>query len=282
MMGRLDGKVAVITGAGTGVGRSAMVILAREGAQVVGASRTQANLDETLQLVEKEGGQGVVVAADLSQDEGAGKLIDTAVASFGGIDVLVNCAGVGWSFGVAYEGTMAPIDVTTPEQWNQVVGINLGALFLCSRRVIPEMRKRGGGSIVNISSVAGTRSLVDAHAYVACKGAINSLTRSMAQAYVKDGIRTNTVAPGFIDTPMIAPVMGAFDDPVVADLLCPMGRAAHPDEIANCVLFFASDESSYCNGALLEADGGTTMRMFAVPPLPEVAENVDPDHEPVP
>lgn len=281
-MGRLDRKVAVITGAGSGVGRSSMVILAREGAQVVGASRTQANLDETLQLVEKEGGQGTVVAADLSTDEGADRLIKTAVETYGGIDILVNCAGVGWSFGVAQPGTMAPVDITTVEQWNEVVGINLGAVFLCSRRAIPEMRKRGGGSIINISSVAGTRSLVDAHAYVACKGAINSLTRSMAQAYVKDGIRTNTVAPGFIDTPMIAPVMGAFDDAVVADLLCPMGRAAQPDEIANCVLFFASDESSYCNGALLEVDGGTTCRMFAVPPLPDVADDVDPAHEPVP
>jgi NAD(P)-dependent dehydrogenase (short-subunit alcohol dehydrogenase family) len=279
-MGRLDGKVAVVTGAGSGVGRATMVLFAREGAQVAGASRTQSNLDETMQMVEKEGGQGVVVAADLSTDEGAQRLINTAVESFGGIDILVNCAGVGWSFGVEYEGTMAPLDATTPEQWSEVVGINLGAMFLCSRQAIPHMRKRGGGSIVNISSVAGTRSLVDAHAYVACKGAINSVTRSMAQAYVRDGIRTNTVAPGFIDTPMIAPVMGAFDDPVIADLLCPMGRAAQPEEIANCVLFFASDESSYCNGAILEVDGGTTCRMFAVPPMPEAP--VDSEHEPVP
>jgi NAD(P)-dependent dehydrogenase (short-subunit alcohol dehydrogenase family) len=279
-MGRLDGKVAVVTGAGTGVGRATMVLFAREGAQVAGASRTQSNLDETMQMVEKEGGQGIVVAADLSTDEGAQRLINTAVESFGGIDILVNCAGVGWSFGVEYEGTMAPLDATTPEQWSEVVGINLGAMFLCSRQAIPHMRKRGGGSIVNISSVAGTRSLVDAHAYVACKGAINSVTRSMAQAYVGDGIRTNTVAPGFIDTPMIAPVMGAFDDPVIADLLCPMGRAAQPEEIANCILFFASDESSYCNGALLEADGGTTCRMFALPPMPEAP--VDSEHEPVP
>lgn len=282
-MGRLDGKVAVITGAGTGVGRASMALFGREGAQVVGGARTQANLDETMQLVDKEGGQGAVVACDLSTDEGAQKLIDAAVKQFGGIDVLVNCAGVGWSFGVAQPGTMGAIDQTTPEQWWGVININLGAAFRCSRLAIPEMRKRGGGSIINISSVAGTRSLVDAHAYVACKGAINSLTRSMAQAYVGDGIRTNTVAPGFIDTPMIAPVMGAFDDPVIADLLCPMKRAAQPEEIAACNLFFASDDSSYCNGALLEVDGGTTCRMFAVPPMPATEEaGVDPAHEPVP
>jgi NAD(P)-dependent dehydrogenase (short-subunit alcohol dehydrogenase family) len=281
-MGRLDGKVAVVTGAGTGVGRATMVLFAREGAKVVGGARTQANLDETLQLVEKEGGQGVVVACDLSTDEGAQRLIRTAAESFGGIDILVNNAGVGWSFGVAYPGTMGPIDGTTPEQWWEVVNINLGAAFRCSHLAVPEMRKRGSGSIINISSVAGTRSLVDAHAYVACKGAINSLTRSMAQAYVGDGIRTNTVAPGFIDTPMIAPVMGAFDDPIVAELLSPMKRAAQPEEIANAILFFASDEASYCNGALLEVDGGTTCRMFAVPPVPQGEETVDPEHEPVP
>jgi meso-butanediol dehydrogenase / (S,S)-butanediol dehydrogenase / diacetyl reductase len=282
-MGRLDGKVAVITGAGSGVGRACMALFGREGAQVVGASRTQSNLDETMRLVEKEGGQGTVVATDLSTEEGADRLIKAAVDSYGAIDVLVNCAGVGWSFGVAQPGTMAPIDQTTPEQWNEVVNINLGAVFRCSRRAIPHMRKRGGGSIVNISSVAGTRSLVDAHAYVACKGAINSLTRSMAQAYIGDGIRTNAVAPGFIDTPMIAPVMSAFDDPIVAELLCPMKRAAQPEEIANAVLFFASAESSYCNGALLEVDGGTTVRMFAVPPVPGAEEShVEHPHEPVP
>jgi NAD(P)-dependent dehydrogenase (short-subunit alcohol dehydrogenase family) len=282
-MRRLEGKVAVITGAGSGVGRAAMVLFGREGAFVVGASRTQKNLDETMQLVENAGGKGVVVAADLSTDDGAARLINTAVETFGGIDILVNCAGVGWSFGVAQPGTMAPLDETTVEQWNEVVGINLGGLFLCSRRAIPEMRKRGGGSIVNISSVAGTRSLVDAHAYVACKGAIMSLTRSMAQAYVKDGIRTNCVAPGFIDTPMIAPVMGAFDDPVIAELLCPMKRAATADEIANVCLFFASDQSSYCNGATLDVDGGTTVRMFAIPPMAEADEGtIDPEHEPVP
>jgi NAD(P)-dependent dehydrogenase (short-subunit alcohol dehydrogenase family) len=268
-MGRLSGKTAVITGAGTGVGRATMVLFAREGAQVVGGARTRANLEETLRLVEKEGGgAGAIVECDLATDAGAADLVNAALEAFGGIDILVNNAGVGWSFGEAKPGTMSPVDVTSPEQWWEVVNINLGAAFRCTRLVVPEMRKRGGGSIVNISSVAGTRSLADAHAYIACKGAINSLTRGMAHAYAADGIRTNTVAPGFIDTPMIASVVGAFDDPTIADLLCPMKRAARPEEIAACNLFFASDESSYCNGALLEVDGGTTARMFAVPAAP--------------
>ena len=121
---------------------------------------------------------------------------------------------------------MNPIESTSLEDWNRVLGINLGSVFLTSRAAIPHMRARGGGSIINLSSVAGTRSLVDAHTYVAGKGAVNSLTRGMAQTYAADGIRTNTVAPGFIDTPMVASVIGAFDDPVVAGLLCPMGRPA--------------------------------------------------------
>ena len=163
---------------------------------------------------------------------------------------------------------MDAIETTSLEDWNRVLGINLGSVFLASKAAIPHMRTRGGGSIINLSSVAGTRSLIDAHTYVAGKGAVNSLTRGMAQTYAVDGIRTNTVAPGFIDTPMVASVIGAFDDPVVAGLLCPMGRAAQPEEIAACCLFFASDDASYCNGACLEVDGGTTSRMFALPPPP--------------
>jgi len=163
---------------------------------------------------------------------------------------------------------MDAIETTSLEDWNRVLGINLGSVFLASKAAIPHIRTRGGGSIINLSSVAGTRSLIDAHTYVAGKGAVNSLTRGMAQTYAVDGIRTNTVAPGFIDTPMVASVIGAFDDPVVAGLLCPMGRAAQPEEIAACCLFFASDDASYCNGACLEVDGGKTSRMFALPPPP--------------
>lgn len=268
-MGRLDGKVAVIGGAGTGVGRACMVLFAKEGANVVGGARTQANLDETLSLVQAEDGKGAVVAADLSTEDGVEALFSTAIDTYGGVDILVNSAGLGWSYGEMKPGSMDPVETTSLEDWNTVLGINLGSVFLCSKAAIPEMRKRGGGSIVNLSSIAGSRSLIDAHAYVAGKGAVNSLTRGLAHAYASDGIRTNTVSPGFIDTPMVASVMGAFDDPVVANLLSPMGRASQPEEIAYCCLFFASDESSYCNGAYLEADGGSGARMFALPPEPE-------------
>jgi NAD(P)-dependent dehydrogenase (short-subunit alcohol dehydrogenase family) len=128
--------------------------------------------------------------------------------------------------------------------------------------VLPKMLEAGRGSIVNMSSMAGITGLYDAHAYTAAKGAILNLGRSMAISYCKQGVRTNTVCPGFVDTPMIAPVVGAFDDPAVAAALCPMGRPAQPQEIASAILFLASDEASYVNGAMLVVDGGCTARSF--------------------
>ena len=124
------------------------------------------------------------------------------------------------------------------------------------------MLEQGSGSIVNTSSMAGVTGLYDAHAYTAAKGAITNLTRSMAIAYGKQGVRTNAVCPGFVDTPMIAPVIGVFDDEATAASLSPLGRPAQPEEIANALLFFASDESSYCNGSVLLVDGGCTARSF--------------------
>ena len=155
-----------------------MVMFAKEGAKVVGASRTQSALDETLRLVESAGGEGAVVAADLSTEDGAASVILSAGDRFGGLDVLVNAAGVGYSYGATKPGSMDPVETTSLENWNAVLGINLGSVFLATRAAIPQMRKRGGGSVVNVSSVAGTRSLADAHTYVAGKGAVNSLTRS--------------------------------------------------------------------------------------------------------
>jgi NAD(P)-dependent dehydrogenase (short-subunit alcohol dehydrogenase family) len=131
------------------------------------------------------------------------------------------------------------------------------------RAALPRMLERGSGSIVNVSSMAGVTGLYDAHAYTAAKGAIANLSRSMAISYAKQGVRTNTICPGFVDTPMIAPVVNIFDDEATAAALSPMARPARPEEIANAILFFASDESSYCNGATLLVDGGCTARAFA-------------------
>ena len=260
-MGRLQDKVAVITGAGTGIGRACMELFAKEGATVVGCSRTQKNLDETLELVKAAGGEGMVVAADVATEEGTSKVIDAAIKAYGRIDVLMNGAGVGYSWSAQSPNSMGDIVTSPPDKWREVMAIDLDSIYLMSRLAVPEMKRHGNGSIINISSVLGLMGNHDAHAYTAAKGAIVNLTRSMCSTFALDGIRTNCVAPGFIDTPMIATHVSMFDDEPTADRLCPMHRAGRPIEIAYMCLFLASDEASYCNGATFVVDGGTTSRI---------------------
>jgi NAD(P)-dependent dehydrogenase (short-subunit alcohol dehydrogenase family) len=256
-MARLEGKVAIVTGASTGIGRATFELFAREGAQVVGAARTQSKLDEALAAVEQQGGKGVVVAADLSKDEDAGRVIDAAVGTFGGLDVLVNNAGVGYSYGEVRPGSMAALADAPLEEWHHVMGINLNSVVFMCRRAIPELRKRGGGSIVNVASIWGLSGAADAHAYTTAKGGIINLSRSLAVAYGRENIRTNALCPGFIDTPMIAPVVGALNEENYAYTWNPLGRTGRPEEIAYGALFLASDEASYCNGTAMVIDGGT-------------------------
>lgn len=261
-MGRLDDKVAVITGASTGIGRATMELFAREGATVVGCARTQSKLDDAMAAVTAAGGTGTVVATDLSTDEGAAKVVDAAMEAYGRVDVLVNNAGVGWSFGEANPGTMAKVHNTTPADWRLVMAIDLDSYFFVARRCLASMLANGKGSIVNVASMGGLTGLYDGHTYTAAKGAVVNLTRSMAISYAREGVRTNNVCPGFIDTPMIASVTPAFADPATAIQLSPMARPGTAEEVAAANLFFASDESAYCNGATLVVDGGTTARSF--------------------
>ncbi len=260
-MSRLQNKIAVITGAGTGIGRACMQLFAAQGATVVGCSRTQKNLDDTLALVTGDGGTGMVVAADLSSEAGAQKLIDATLAEYGRIDVLVNAAGVGYSWANESEGSMGSVTDTPPDKWREVMAIDLDSVYLVSRLAIQAMQKQGSGAVVNIASVLGLVGNPDAHAYTAAKGAIINLTRSMCATYTADGIRTNCVAPGFIDTPMIASHVSLLEDEAVADRLCPMHRPGQPEEIAQGCLFLATDEASYVNGTTLVIDGGTLARI---------------------
>ena len=161
---RLEGKVAIVTGATTGIGRATFELFARHGALVVGAARTQSKLDEALAAVEQQGGKGVVVAADLSRDEDAGRVIDTAVREFGGLDVVINNAGVGYSYKNVREKSMEPLVDTPLEEWDHVMGINLGSVVYMCRRAIPEMRKRRAGYIVNVASIWALAGAADPHA----------------------------------------------------------------------------------------------------------------------
>jgi NAD(P)-dependent dehydrogenase (short-subunit alcohol dehydrogenase family) len=259
-MDRLKGKVAIITGAGTGVGRACMKIFAAEGAKVVGVSRTQKNLDETLAAVKAAGGEGMVVAGDLAKPEAAEKVVAETLKAYGKIDVLVNSAGVGYSWLEKSPGSMGPVTDTTPEKWHEVMAINLDSTFYMCRQVIPHMQKQKTGSIVNVTSISGLLGLSVAHTYTAAKGAAINLTRSLAVTYCTEGIRANCIAPGFIATPMVQSVLSLFDDPAMADRLVPMKRPGTAEEMAYGCLYFASDESTYCQGSVLVIDGGTLAR----------------------
>ena len=215
---------------------------------------------QSLMQVEAAGGDGHVVAADLSKPEGAEKAMAEAIKTYGRVDILVNSAGVGYSWLEKSPGSMGPVDDTTPEKWAEVMAINLNSVFHMCRLVIPQMKKQGGGSIVNVTSISGFQGLPVAHTYTAAKGAAINLTRSLAITYCGDNIRVNCIAPGFIDTPMVANVMGLFNDPAMADRLTPMKRPGTPEEMAFGCLYLASDEASYCQGTVLVIDGGTTAR----------------------
>src|ERR671931_617662 len=259
-MGRLDDKVAVITGASSGIGRATFELFGREGAKVVGTARRESELNDAL---EAAGGDGIVVPADLEDPSTADKVATAALDEYGRIDILVNNAGVGWQYGIDNPGTMAGIHEASLDNWRDIIGgVDLEGYFLMIRAVLPHMIEAGKGSVVNVASMAGITGLYDAHAYTAAKGALVNLSRSMGITYVKNGIRTNAVCPGFVDTPMIAPVINVFDDEATAAALSPMARAARPEEIAHAILFLASDDASYVNGTHLVVDGGCTARSF--------------------
>ncbi len=259
-MARLSGKTAIITGAGTGVGRACMLRFAEEGAKVVGVSRTRRNLEEVLGAVRDAGGEGEIIPGDLGLDETAQKVVEETVGKFGRVDILVHAAGVGYSWQEKSPGSMNAVDETEPGKWREVMQLNLDACYLMCRAVIPQMRKQGGGAIVNVASISGLMGLPVAHAYTASKAGMINLTRSLCVAYAKENIRANCIAPGFIDTPMVASVLNMFDDPAVAESITPMARPGTPEEMANGCLYLASDDASYCNGTVLVIDGGSTAR----------------------
>jgi NAD(P)-dependent dehydrogenase (short-subunit alcohol dehydrogenase family) len=260
-MNRLQGKVAVITGAGSGVGRACMTKFSAEGARVVGVGRTQKALDETLALVSNAGGTATSVAADLSKEASARRVFEAATRDFGRIDIVVNSAGVGYSWNKTSPDSMNDVANTSAEKWHEVMSINLDSCFFMCREAVRQFRsQKGGGSIVNVASISGMLGLAGAHTYTAAKGGMINLTRSMCVAYAADGIRSNCIAPGFIATPMVASVLNLFDDPAVAERITPMKRPGTPEEMALGCLYLASDEASYCNGTVLVIDGGTSAR----------------------
>jgi NAD(P)-dependent dehydrogenase (short-subunit alcohol dehydrogenase family) len=260
-MNRLNGKVAIITGAGSGVGQACMQLFAAEGASVLGVGRTRANLDSTADMVRRSGGRAAIHAGDLSEETTSTAAVEAATREFGRVDIVVNAAGVGYSWQDKSPGSMNDLANTEADKWREVMAINLDSCFFMCRAAVREFRIRGtGGAIVNVASISGMLGLAGAHTYTAAKGAMINLTRSMCVAYAKDGIRANCIAPGFIATPMVASVLNLFDDPAVAEQITPMKRPGSPQEMAYGCLYLASAEASYCNGTVLVIDGGTSAR----------------------
>lgn len=253
-MGRLEGKVAIITGGGSGQGKAAAELFATEGAKVVIAEWR----DDTGQATEKElkdkGLEVTFIKTDVSNEDSVKAMVEGTVAKYGTVDVLFNNAGIGYSYTDTHK--MADVVDTPLDDWNRIMAINLNGMFLCSKYVLPIMREKKSGSIVNNSSMNALVGESGADAYTAAKGGISSLTRVMAKDNGPLGIRVNCTCPGGVDTPMIAP---ALVDPVYREHIAgsvPLKRLGLPMDIAYAALYLASDESSFVTGIMLPVDGG--------------------------
>ena len=248
-MGKLDGKVALISGGARGQGAVEAAVFAREGAKVVFGDVRDDDGKKVEAAIRAEGGDAVYVHLDVSIEADWQRAVRTAVDRYGKLDVLINNAGI--------VIPRVPIDERTAEEWDRVMAVNAKGVFLGTKHAIPAMRRAGGGSIVNISSVAGIgQSLHQEPAYAASKGAVRIFTKVTASQHAKDGIRCNSVHPGPIDTEM---VHSAMSDPEVLRRRLqrvPLGRLGTVEEVVSLVLFLASDDASYVTGSEMVVDGG--------------------------
>ena len=248
-MGRLDGKVAVITGAGGGMGREAALLFCEEGAQVCVADVDADAAEKTA----AEAGDAFAITVDVADSDSVREMYEQTAERYGGIDILYNNAGI------------SPPDddsilVTEPDAWQRVQDVNTKGVYLCCKHGIPHLLERGGGSIINVASfVALVGAATSQISYTASKGAVLSLSRELAVQFARQGIRVNALCPGPVETPLLLRIFG--DDPAAYERRrahLPMGRLAKPREIVNAALFLASDESSYVNASTFLVDGGLT------------------------
>ena len=250
MSNRLKGKVALITGAGMGMGREAAVLFAGEGARVVVCDIVKRAADETVTLVEKAGGQALAAVGDVAIEEDVKRMVEEGVKRFGALHVLYNNAGVLW------KDRDRSVLETDGEQWDRVMAINLKSVFWVTKHGIPHLRQAGGGSIILVGSVSALAGFTRAQdAYTAAKGALISLNKSLAIQFAKDRIRSNIIHPGIVETPLQAPYLtpelrAEFNTGI------PLGRIGQPRDIAYAALFLASEESSFMTGAEMIVDGG--------------------------
>lgn len=245
---RLQGKIAIVTGGGGGIGRATSCLFAKEGAKVVVSDINEESASVTVELIKEAGGEAICVPANMVNPEEVEQLVSKTIEAYGGLDILFNNAGVGNE-----EVKLADMSV---EEWDRVVDINLKGVFLGIKYALPKMEERGGGSIINTSSVLGFRGKKYVGPYNASKGGVVLLTQNAALEYGKNNIRVNAIAPGVIDTDII---QGWKDDerkwPIISKANA-LRRVGQPEEVAKTVLFLASDDASFVTGSTIFVDGG--------------------------
>ncbi len=249
-MTRLAGQVALITGGGTGIGRAIALAFSREGAAVAVAGRRVEKLRAVVAEVEKAGGRGLAVECDVTEAKDAERAVQETAGRFGGLNVLVNNAGV---------LSVSSVAGTSEEEWDRVMRVNLKGPFLMSRAALPEFRKAGGGAIVNIGSVLGLIAMKDRVAYCASKGGVTMLTKAMALDHAHEGVRVNCICPSLVETELVHDLFFANEKVREARLAgIPLGRAGRPEDVAEMAVYLASKESSWVTGAALPLDGGVS------------------------
>jgi 3-oxoacyl-[acyl-carrier protein] reductase len=246
-MRRLDGKVALVTGAASGIGRAQALLFAREGARVIAADRDGAGAAQVVSEIESAGGSGLAVEMNVSSAESVRAGVGAATTAFGRIDILSNTAGLFDHYSQALD--------TSRELWDGLIAVNLTGVHLVTTAVLPVMLEHGDGRIVTIASGAGLRGGGGGAAYTSTKHAVVGYTRQLAAGYGKQGIRANAIAPGLIDTPMVADITQTSETQAWMATQ-PGQRLGRPEDIANAALFLVSDESDYIHAVTLPVDGG--------------------------
>jgi NAD(P)-dependent dehydrogenase (short-subunit alcohol dehydrogenase family) len=249
---RLKGKIALITGAASGIARATAELFAAEGAKVAVADNAADGGGETVAAIQTVGGEGIFIQTDVSDSGQVTRMVETTLRAYGRIDILFNGAGV------LYYGTVLDTD---ERAWNRVLSINLNGTYLCCRAVLPHMIREGRGSIINVASTVGAHdACANAVAYVTSKGGVTLFTRSIAIDHAKQGVRVNAICPGATDTPMLRNALSPEEMDALAKSQ-PIGRLGRPEELAKAALFLASDDSSFVTGTAMYVDGGQSAKI---------------------